>query len=56
MVWISESKRRSIAATQRREMERVLPCAKRIVSMLESFGKFVTPYLNKTIWKDDVIF
>ena len=29
MVWILKPKRRSVAATQRREMERLFPCAKR---------------------------
>ena len=42
MVRLSESAGRSIAATQRWEMERLLPCTKRIVPMLESTGKFIS--------------
>ena len=38
------------------EMERMFPCTKGIVPMLESTGKFINPYLNRTIWTDDVIF
>jgi hypothetical protein len=36
MVGILKPKRRSVAATQRREMERLFPCAKRTVPMLEN--------------------
>lgn len=36
MVRLSESAGRSIAATQRWEMERMFPCTKGIISMLES--------------------
>jgi len=39
MVRLSESAGRSIAATQRWEMERLLSCTKGIISMLESTGR-----------------
>ena len=39
MVWLLEPKRRSIATTQRRKMERMLPCAKRTVSVLENIRR-----------------
>lgn len=51
MVRLSESAGRSIAATQRWEMERMFPCTKRVIPMLESIGTAINNngYVNQSI-------
>ena len=51
MVWIPEPQRRSVTPTQRRKMERMFPCTKRVISMLEGIGTAINNngYVNQSI-------
>ena len=51
MVWILKPERGSATTIERRKMERMFPCTKRVISMLESIGTAINNngYVNQSI-------